>query len=109
MHAVQMQFQQGNQLRVVEVGFLPIEQARGAKGVVFIAGDVTEREQLREELARRVAVEIGKLEAAVSAAAAHRIEHEVEALERMCLAEEGEARARCVGRDPARRQPPPQL
>jgi len=52
---IHVPFQQVGGQRVVEVGFLPIEQAMGAKGVVFIAGDVTEREQLREELARSVA------------------------------------------------------
>ena len=52
---IRVPFQQPGGQRVVEVGFLPIEQALDTKGVVFIAGDVTEREQLREDLARSVA------------------------------------------------------
>lgn len=41
--------------RIVEADFTPIAQEYGVRGVLFVASDVSEREQLREELARSVA------------------------------------------------------
>ena len=41
--------------RIVEATFTPIPEEYGVRGVLFVASDVSEREQLREELARSVA------------------------------------------------------
>ena len=40
---------------MVEATFTPLADARGARGVLFASSDVTEREELREDLARSVA------------------------------------------------------
>ncbi|HUF26044.1 MAG TPA: ATP-binding protein [Gemmatimonadaceae bacterium] len=49
-----LQQRQGGQ-RIVEATFTPVPKEYGVRGVLFVAGDVSEREQLREELARSVA------------------------------------------------------
>ena len=48
-------FQQRSGHRVVETTFAAMSEEYGSRGVLFIASDVTEREQLREDLARSVA------------------------------------------------------
>ena len=48
-------FVQGTTRRVVEGAFTPIGADFDARGMIFIASDVTEREELREDLARSVA------------------------------------------------------
>ena len=48
-------FVQGSWRRVVEGTFMPIAEPFGTRGMMFIASDVTEREELREDLARSVA------------------------------------------------------
>ena len=41
--------------RVVEATFTPVGEEFGTRGMIFIASDVTEREELRDDLARSVA------------------------------------------------------
>jgi len=48
-------FVQGSWRRLVDGTFMPIGEAFGTGGLIFIASDVTEREELREDLARSVA------------------------------------------------------
>ena len=48
-------FMQGTTRRLVEGTFMRIGEAFGTRGMIFIASDVTEREELREDLARSVA------------------------------------------------------
>ena len=48
-------FQHRGGQRVVETVFMPLGSGEGLRGLVFVGNDVTEREQLREDLARSVA------------------------------------------------------
>ncbi len=53
--SVRVPFQQRGGRRLVEATFVPLTDARGNRGVLFAGSDVTEREELREDLARSVA------------------------------------------------------
>ena len=53
--AARIPFQHRGATRIVETSFTPLQTAAGAAGVLFVGSDVTEREQLREDLARSVA------------------------------------------------------
>src|SRR6478736_5245116 len=53
--AVRVPFQYRGGRRLVEATFVPLIDARGGRGVLFGGSDVTEREELREDLARSVA------------------------------------------------------
>src|SRR3954468_8948046 len=53
--SVRVPFQHRGGRRLVEANFVPLTDAHGARGVLFAGGDVTEREELREDLARSVA------------------------------------------------------
>ncbi len=53
--SVRVPFQHRGGRRLVEATFVPLVDARGARGVLFAGSDVTEREGLREDLARSVA------------------------------------------------------
>ena len=53
--SVRVPFQHRAGKRLVEATFVPLGDARGARGVLFAGSDVTEREELREDLARSVA------------------------------------------------------
>ena len=48
-------FQHRGAPRVVETSFTPLQTTGGSTGLLFVGSDVTEREQLREDLARSVA------------------------------------------------------
>jgi PAS domain S-box-containing protein len=52
---VRVPFQQRGGRRLVEATFAPLADGRGGRGVLFAGSDVTEREGLREDLARSVA------------------------------------------------------
>jgi PAS domain S-box-containing protein len=53
--SVRVPFQLRGGRRLVEATFAPIADAHGGRGVLFAGSDVTEREELREDLARSVA------------------------------------------------------
>ena len=53
--SVRVPFQHRGGRRLVEATFAPLGDARGRRGVLFAGSDVTEREELREDLARSVA------------------------------------------------------
>jgi PAS domain S-box-containing protein len=53
--SVRVPFQHRGGRRLVEATFVPLLDARGGRGVLFGGSDVTEREELREDLARSVA------------------------------------------------------
>ncbi len=53
--SVRVPFQHRGGRRLVEATFAPIADASGGRGVLFAGSDVTEREELREDLARSVA------------------------------------------------------
>ena len=53
--SVRVPFQHRGGRRLVEATFTPLADARGSRGVLFAGSDVTEREELREDLARSVA------------------------------------------------------
>ncbi len=53
--SVRVPFQHRGGRRLVEASFVPLTDAHGGRGVLFAGGDVTEREELREDLARSVA------------------------------------------------------
>ncbi len=53
--SVRVPFQHRGGRRLVEATFAPLVDARGRRGVLFAGSDVTEREELREDLARSVA------------------------------------------------------
>jgi len=53
--SVRVPFQHRGGRRLVEATFVPLIDARGGRGVLFGGSDVTEREELREDLARSVA------------------------------------------------------
>ncbi len=53
--SVRVPFQHRGGRRLVEATFVPLLDARGGRGVLFAGSDVTEREDLREDLARSVA------------------------------------------------------
>ena len=53
--SVRVPFQHRTGRRLVEATFVPLSDARGARGVLFAGSDITEREELREDLARSVA------------------------------------------------------
>ena len=53
--SVRVPFQQRGGRRLVEASFAPLADGRGGRGVLFAGSDVTEREELREDLARSVA------------------------------------------------------
>jgi PAS domain S-box-containing protein len=53
--AVRVPFQYRGARRLVEATFSPLLDARGGRGLLFAGGDITEREGLREDLARSVA------------------------------------------------------
>jgi PAS domain S-box-containing protein len=53
--SVRVPFQQRGGRRLVEATFSPLADGRGGRGVLFAGSDVTEREELREDLARSVA------------------------------------------------------
>ena len=53
--SVRVPFQQRGGRRLVEASFAPLADGRGGRGVLFAGNDVTEREELREDLARSVA------------------------------------------------------
>jgi PAS domain S-box-containing protein len=53
--SVRVPFQHRGGRRLVEANFVPLTDAHGGRGVLFAGGDVTEREELREDLARSVA------------------------------------------------------
>ncbi|MHB1862517.1 MAG: hybrid sensor histidine kinase/response regulator [Gemmatimonadaceae bacterium] len=48
-------FQRPDGRRVVEVTFVPITAASGRQGLIFAGNDITEREELRQDLARSIA------------------------------------------------------
>jgi PAS domain S-box-containing protein len=53
--SVRIPFQHRGNRRLVEATFVPLNDASGRRGVLFAGSDVTEREDLREDLARSVA------------------------------------------------------
>ncbi len=53
--SVRVPFQQRGSRRLVEATFTPLGDSSGGRGVLFAGSDVTEREELREDLARSVA------------------------------------------------------
>ena len=53
--SVRVPFQHRGGRRLVEATFVPLVDAQGGRGVLFAGSDVTEREELREDLARSVA------------------------------------------------------
>jgi PAS domain S-box-containing protein len=53
--SVRVPFQHRGGRRLVEATFVPLSDHRGNRGVLFAGSDVTEREELREDLARNVA------------------------------------------------------
>ena len=53
--SVRVPFQQRGGRRLVEATFSPLADGQGGRGVLFAGSDVTEREELREDLARSVA------------------------------------------------------
>ena len=53
--SVRVPFQHRGGRRLVEATFVPLIDAHGGRGVLFTGTDVTEREELREDLARSVA------------------------------------------------------
>src|SRR5258705_4281629 len=53
--AVRVPFQYRGARRLVEATFSPLLDARGGRGLLFAGSDITEREELREDLARSVA------------------------------------------------------
>src|SRR5258708_28975717 len=53
--SVRVPFQHRGGRRLVEATFAPLADASGGRGVLFAGSDVTEREELREDLARSVA------------------------------------------------------
>ncbi len=53
--SVRVPFQHRGGRRLVEATFVPLPDARGGRGVLFGGSDVTEREELRDDLARSVA------------------------------------------------------
>jgi PAS domain S-box-containing protein len=53
--SVRVPFQHRGGRRLVEATFAPLADGRGGRGVLFAGSDVTEREGLREDLARSVA------------------------------------------------------
>ena len=53
--SVRVPFQHRGGRRLVEATFVPLVDAHGGRGVLFAGSDVTEREELREDLARSVA------------------------------------------------------
>ena len=53
--AVRVPFQYRGGRRLVESSFSPLLDARGGRGLLFAGSDITEREGLREDLARSVA------------------------------------------------------
>ena len=53
--SVRVPFQHRGGRRLVEATFVPLVDAHGSRGVLFAGSDVTEREELREDLARSVA------------------------------------------------------
>ena len=53
--SVRVPFQHRGGRRLVEATFAPLSDGRGGRGVLFAGSDVTEREELREDLARSVA------------------------------------------------------
>jgi PAS domain S-box-containing protein len=53
--SVRVPFQHRGGRRLVEATFVPLIDTHGGRGVLFAGSDVTEREELREDLARSVA------------------------------------------------------
>ena len=53
--ALHVPFQLKSGVRLVEVTMTPLADANGVKGLLFAGNDVTERESLREDLARSIA------------------------------------------------------
>ena len=53
--AVRVPFQHRGARRLIEATFTPLAEELGGRGVVFAGIDVTEREELREDLARSIA------------------------------------------------------
>jgi PAS domain S-box-containing protein len=53
--SVRVPFQHRGGRRLVEATFVPLVDSHGGRGVLFAGSDVTEREELREDLARSVA------------------------------------------------------
>lgn len=53
--AYPVSFQHRHGTRVVEVTFVPITAESGEKGLIFAGTDITEREELRQDLARSIA------------------------------------------------------
>jgi PAS domain S-box-containing protein len=53
--SVRVPFQHRGGRRLVEATFAPLADGQGGRGVLFAGSDVTEREELREDLARSVA------------------------------------------------------
>ena len=53
--SVRVPFQHRGGRRLVEATFAPLGDTRGRRGILFAGSDVTEREELREDLARSVA------------------------------------------------------
>jgi PAS domain S-box-containing protein len=53
--SVRVPFQQRGGRRLVEASFAPLTDGHGGRGVLFAGSDITEREELREDLARSVA------------------------------------------------------
>ncbi|MES2176631.1 MAG: ATP-binding protein [Gemmatimonadota bacterium] len=53
--SVRVPFQHRTGRRLVEATFVPLSDASGGRGVLFAGSDITEREELREDLARSVA------------------------------------------------------
>jgi PAS domain S-box-containing protein len=53
--SVRVPFQHRGGRRLVEATFAPVVDGRGGRGILFTGSDVTEREGLREDLARSVA------------------------------------------------------
>jgi PAS domain S-box-containing protein len=53
--SVRVPFQHRGGRRLVEATFAPLADGHGGRGVLFAGSDVTEREELREDLARSVA------------------------------------------------------
>ncbi|MEP6620471.1 MAG: PAS domain-containing protein [bacterium] len=53
--SVRVPFQHRGGRRLVEASFAPLADTRGRRGILFAGSDVTEREELREDLARSVA------------------------------------------------------
>ena len=53
--AYPVSFQHANGTRIVEVTLVPIAEGSGHQGLIFAGTDITEREELRQDLARSIA------------------------------------------------------